>query len=223
METKKTVRADLHSKSSFFLSIGLLVGLALVVMAFEWKQYDESLVDLNAKSTNNFDELIEILSTDLPVPPRPPLVAPVIVVVTNDVDLEDIKINLNIEGREEDKVGVMVVKAEELKEEVDEIFPFVEESATPKGGLEAFYKYIGDKMRYPAAARRMGIEGKVFVEFVINKDGSISDVRIVKGIGAGCDEEAIRVLQGAPFWSPGKQRGKPVKQRMVIPIVFKLS
>jgi protein TonB len=69
----------------------------------------------------------------------------------------------------------------------------------------------------------MGIDGKVFVEFVINKDGSISDVRAVKGIGAGCDEEAVRVVQGAPSWTPGKQRGKPVKQRMVLPITFKLG
>jgi protein TonB len=77
--------------------------------------------------------------------------------------------------------------------------------------------------KYPAQARRMGIEGKVFVEFVINKDGSIVDVRAMKGIGAGCDELAVKVVQEAPKWKPGKQRGKPVRQKMVLPITFKLN
>jgi periplasmic protein TonB len=99
----------------------------------------------------------------------------------------------------------------------------VEESAAPKGGMAAFYKYVSEKMKYPAQARRMGTEGRVFVEFIVGKDGSISDVRAVRGIGGGCDEEAVRVLQSAPSWTPGKQRGKPVKQKMVIPIIFKLG
>jgi protein TonB len=99
----------------------------------------------------------------------------------------------------------------------------VEDPASPIGGMTAFYKYVGDKIKYPSQARRMGVEGRVFVEFIIDKDGSISDVRAVKGIGAGCDEEAVRILQAAPKWKPGKQRGKPVKQRMVLPITFKLG
>ena len=69
----------------------------------------------------------------------------------------------------------------------------------------------------------MGVEGKVFVEFVVNRDGSIVDVKSIKGIGAGCDEEAVRIVQSAPAWKPGKQRGKPVRQKMVIPITFKLG
>ena len=84
-------------------------------------------------------------------------------------------------------------------------------------------KFIQKNMKYPAQARRMGIEGRVFVEFVIGKDGSISEVKAVKGIGAGCDEEAVRIIQSAPNWTPGKQRGKSVKQRMVLPITFKLG
>jgi protein TonB len=99
----------------------------------------------------------------------------------------------------------------------------VEESASPKGGYPAFYKFVGEKIKYPAQARRMGVEGKVFVEFVVNRDGSIVDVKAIKGIGAGCDEEAVRIVQSAPAWTPGKQRGKPVRQKMVIPITFKLG
>jgi protein TonB len=82
---------------------------------------------------------------------------------------------------------------------------------------------VSDKMKYPAQARRMGVEGKVFVQFVIGKDGAISDVKVLKGIGAGCDEEAIRVVQSSPSWNPGKQRGKAVKQRYTLPIIFKLG
>ena len=81
----------------------------------------------------------------------------------------------------------------------------VEQTAAPQGGMPAFYEYVGKKLKYPAQARRMGIEGKVFVEFVIERDGSITDVKAIKGIGAGCDEEAVRVLQSAPKWKPGKQ------------------
>ena len=136
---------------------------------------------------------------------------------------EEIKVNLDIEVTQDTKVEEIVVKADEPAEETDEIFTIVEESASPKGGMGAFYKYVTDKMKYPPQARRMGIDGKVFVEFVVNKDGSISDVRAVKGIGAGCDEEAVRVVQSAPSWTPGKQRGKAVKQRMVLPITFKLG
>ena len=78
-------------------------------------------------------------------------------------------------------------------------------------------------MKYPNQARRMGIEGRVFVQFVVDKDGQLTEIKAVKGIGAGCDEEAVRVLKSAPKWKPGKQRGRPVKVRMILPITFKLS
>jgi TonB family protein len=107
-----------------------------------------------------------------------------------------------------------------------ELFTVVEESAYPEGGMANFYRAIGQVIRYPATARKMGIEGRVFVEFVINKDGSLSEGKIVKGIGAGCDEEALRVVMESQKicpWHPGRQRGKPVKQRYTLPIIFKLS
>ncbi len=224
MEAKKTEKANLENKSTFFLSIGLLISMALVVMAFEWKQYDETLASLVGKNTNTFEEMIEVPPTDIPPPPPPQIQAPVIIEVPDEKEIEeDLDIKFDVEASEETKIEEVVVVAEEAKEESDEIFSIVEEPASPKGGMPAFYKYVFDKMKYPPQARRMGIEGKVFVEFVIGKDGSITDVRAVKGIGAGCDEEAVRVIQGAPPWSPGKQRGKSVKQRMVLPITFKLG
>lgn len=224
MELKKNPNADLTRKSSFFFSIGLLLTMSLVLFAFEMKQYDEKVEDVMARRTDVFEETIEVPPTDIPPPPPPSVQAPVIVEVPDEEEIEeDIQVNLDIEVSQDTKIEDVQVKVEEVKEETDEIFTIVEESAAPKGGMAAFYKYVGDKMKYPPQARRMGIDGKVFVEFVINKDGSITDVKAVKGIGAGCDEEAVRVVQSAPSWTPGKQRGKPVKQRMVLPITFKLG
>jgi periplasmic protein TonB len=109
------------------------------------------------------------------------------------------------------------------EEEVEKIFLVVEQPAAPRDGLAAFYKDVSQRIIYPPPARRMGVEGKVFVEFVVERDGSLTQFQVVKGIGAGCDEEAVRVIQGAPSWIPGKQRGKPVRQRMVLPIHFILA
>lgn len=224
MELKKDPKADLTKKSTFFFSIGLLVTMSLVLAAFEWRQYEATVADLIQRRADVFEETIEVPPTDIPPPPPPQVQAPVIVEVPDEEEIEeDIQVNLDIEVSQDTKVEEVQVKVEEVKEESDEIFTIVEESAAPKGGMAAFYKYVGDKMKYPPQARRMGIDGKVFVEFVINKDGSITDVKAVKGIGAGCDEEAVRVVQSAPAWTPGKQRGKPVKQRMVLPITFKLG
>ena len=89
--------------------------------------------------------------------------------------------------------------------------------------MAAFYQYVSKHMEYPTQARRMGVQGKVFVQFVVDKDGSLSDVKVLKGIGSGCDKEAVSIIENAPKWNPGKQRGRPVKVRMVIPIVFQLN
>jgi TonB family protein len=106
----------------------------------------------------------------------------------------------------------------------DEVFSIVEESASPKGGYPVLYEYIAKNIKYPQEARSKGVEGKVFIEFVVNVDGTLSDFVPVKGIGAGCDQEAIRVLQTSSIaWIPGKQKGVSVKQRMVIPIIFQLG
>jgi periplasmic protein TonB len=224
MEAKKTDKADLTKKTAFFFSIGLLVTLGLTFMAFEWKNYDESLIDLQGKNTNVFEEMIEVPPTEQPPPPAPIIQQPQIVEVPDEEEIkEDIQLKFDVEVTEETKVEEVVVAAVEEKEDVDQIFSVVEETAEPKGGMPAFYKYVGEKMKYPAQARRMGVEGRVFVEFVVNRDGSIVDVKAIKGIGAGCDEEAVRVVQSAPSWKPGKQRGKPVRQKMVIPIIFKLG
>jgi len=106
---------------------------------------------------------------------------------------------------------------------VEQVFTVVEEPARPVGGMATFYRQIGELMRYPMEARRKGVEGRVFVEFVVNTDGSLSDVKVIRGIGAGCDDEAIRVIQLSNKWIPGKQRGRSVRTRFNLAIIFKLS
>jgi len=104
-----------------------------------------------------------------------------------------------------------------------EVFSVVDESAEPTDGMTEYYKFLGSEIKYPEEARLKGISGRVFVEFVVNLDGSISDIKAIKGIGYGCDEEAVRVMSSSPHWKPGKKNGSFVKQRMVIPINFALS
>jgi protein TonB len=227
MEPKKTEKADLTKKTGLFFNIGLVVSLIIAVSAFEYKQRDETDLDNLARNQNAFEEVLEVPPTEQPPPPPPKIQQPQIIEVPDEQEIEEeIEINMDNEITEETKVEVIAIQPQEVEtEDPNEIFLVVEESAAPVGGISAFYEYVGKKMqgKYPAQARRMGIEGKVFVEFVINKDGSIVDVRAMKGIGAGCDELAVKVVQEAPKWKPGKQRGKPVRQKMVLPITFKLN
>lgn len=224
MEAKKSEKADLTNKTGLFFSIGLIFTLLVAERSFEHRTYEEKLDLLQGARTNVVEEMLEVPPTEQPPPPAPVIQQPQIVEVPDEQEIkEDLNIKFDVEVTEDTKVEAVQVVTEEPKEEIEEIFTVVEETATPKGGMAAFYKMVGDKMKYPAQARRMGVEGKVFVQFVIGKDGAISDVKVIKGIGAGCDEEAIRVVQSSPSWNPGKQRGKAVKQRYTLPIIFKLG
>ena len=110
---------------------------------------------------------------------------------------------------------------EEVKVE-EEVFVVVEEQAEFPGGLDSMYAYIVKNLKYPEAAKEKGIEGRVFVQFVIEKDGSISNVKILRGIGGGCEEAAVEMIKNMPKWKPGKQRGKPVRFLFTLPIKFEL-
>jgi protein TonB len=224
MEAKKNPKADLNKKTGLFLNIGLVVSLLLVIMAFEWKFYEDGeLMDLGQVS-DEFEDVMEIPPTEQPPPPPPKIQQPEIIEVPDEEEIEEeIEVDLDVEITEETVVEDIVFDEPVEEEVAEEIFTIVEDQPQPKGGMAAFYEYIGKKLKYPAQARRMGIEGKVFVEFVVDKDGTITDVKAIKGIGAGCDEEAIRVIQASPKWNAGKQRGRPVKVRMILPITFKLG
>lgn len=224
MEEKKTPKADLNKKTGLYLSIGLVISLALVTLAFEWKSYDDTgLVDLG-QVESDFEDVMEIPPTEQPPPPPPKIVQPEIIEVPDEEEIEeDIEIDLDVEITEDTQIEEMVFEEAPEEEATDEIFMVVEDQPEPQGGMQAFYEYVGKNLKYPSQARRMGVEGKVFVQFVVNTDGSLTDVQAIKGIGAGCDEAAVEVVKNAPKWKPGKQRGRAVRVRMVLPITFKLG
>ena len=229
MELKKNPSVDIGRKKWLFFSIGLAVTMLFLVLSFEWKQYD-SLA--NVEITNDDDDIeeqIEIPITEMPPPPPPVLQQPEVVEVPDEEEIdEEIEVNLDVELTEEappppPKIEKKAPPPPKVEEKEEEIFMIVEDQAMPQGGLKKFYKYIANNLKYPSQARRMGVEGRVFLQFVVEKNGSITDIKVLKGIGSGCDEEAVRVLKKAPKWKPGKQRGVPVRVRRSIPIMFKLQ
>ncbi|MEQ9405427.1 MAG: energy transducer TonB [Cyclobacteriaceae bacterium] len=224
MEPKKSPKADLAKKSSLFLNIGLCASLLFTIVAFEWRSYDDSgLLDLGSLD-DDFEDILEIPPTEQPPPPPPKIKLPEIIEIPDEEEIEEeIEVELDVEVTEETVVEEIVFEEAPEEENVDEIFTIVEESAGFPGGLSAFYGYLKKEMKYPRQAQRMGIEGRVFVQFVVERDGSLTDIHVVKGIGAGCDEEAVRVLKNSPKWQPGKQRGRAVRQKMIQNILFKFS
>jgi protein TonB len=150
---------------------------------------------------------------------------PVIQEIPDEVKIEEkIDVNFDVDVKEATVVKEVVIKEVEIIEEkADVIFDVVETQPNPPGGMSGWNKYLSDNLKYPTQARRMGVEGTVIVVFVINTDGSIQDVEVLRGIGGGCDEEAVKIVKGAPKWEPGKQRGKAVRTRMRLPIRFKLG
>ena len=224
MEAKKTEQADLNKRKGLFYNIGLLLSMVIVVTAFEYRQGgDGEMVNLGQVS-DDFEDLLEIPPTEQPPPPPPKIQQPEIIEVPDEEEIEEeIEVDLDVEITEETVIEEIVIEEAPEEEVAEEIFTIVEEPATPVGGMEAFYKFVRKNLKYPSQARRMGIEGKVYVQFVVDTDGGITDVKAVKGIGAGCDEEAVRVINRSPRWNPPKQRGKPVKQRIILPITFQLG
>ena len=208
-----------------YRNIGFTVSLLLVIVAFNWNFPVETIVDLG-EVEEVAEEIIEIPISEQ-LPPPPPKASEVfhIVEVPNTEVVEETEIVLDVEVTEETSVAEVIVHvAEEVeKEVVEEIFTVVEEYPEPVGGFKAFNSYLAEHISYPRTAAKMGVSGKVFVQFVVEKDGKLTDIQVVKGIGAGCDEEAVRVVSEAPNWKPGKQRGVPVRVRKTVPIYFILK
>jgi protein TonB len=225
MEPKKNPKKDLNRQRTLFLQIGLVIALTIVFLAFEWRTYDTNESLLNAGGPIQIDEeMIQITQQEQPPePPKAPEVTTILEIVDDDVVVED-EINIDVEARADQAVQSYVpVLTEEVQEPMaEEIFTFVEEYPEFPGGDKALKEYIVNNIRYPEVARQSGISGIVYVQFVVEKDGSISDVKVLRGIGGGCDEEAMRVVKSMPKWKPGKQRGQPVRVYFTLPIEFKL-
>ncbi len=224
-DTKKTKKADLESKKIIFIEIGLVVALAAVLLAFEWKSYEKQEINLGQLVVDDTpEEMVEITQQEKPPPPPPPQQqTTVIEIVEDDMEIED-EIEIDVEADQETVVEEYIpVEEEEEEEEEAQIFTVVESMPSFPGGEIAMKKYLAENIQYPQMARESGIQGRVFVTFVVEKDGNVTDVRVLRGIGGGCDEEAIRVIKNMPKWDPGKQRGKPVRVQFNMPIMFKLN
>ncbi len=221
---KKYAHANLQQFTRVFGNVGLVLTLLFIIWAFEKKNYDDSgLLDLGSVD-DDFEDILEIPPTEQPPPPPPKIKLPEIIEVPDEEEIEEeIEVELDVEVTEETVVEEIVFEEAPEEENVDEIFTIVEEPAGFPGGLSAFYQYLKKEIKYPRQAQRMGIEGRVFVQFIVERDGTLTDIKVVKGIGAGCDEEAVRVLQNSPKWKPGKQRGRAVRQKMIQNILFKFS
>lgn len=227
METKKSKRADLESKKSIFLQIGLIVALGLSLAAFEWKTPVKQIVVTTSWESVPEDVFIKntIIQNRMPAPK--PVVAPTIRIVDNNASVTE-DLNIDTEIKPDDIQPEYVAPAQiQLEDEksVAEEAPFVIVEKMPEfpGEIDAMKEFLAKNIEFPTAATEIGIQGTVYLNFVIEKDGSITHIKTLRGIGGGCDEEAERVISKMPKWNPGNQRGKPVRVSFNIPVIFKLS
>lgn len=221
MELKKNPKLELSRYSTLFFNIGLMISIGFVVLVFEWEIPETtSRVDLQT-STQLFEEIIDVPITNQVTTPPPKIQQPTIIEVPDDEEIvESIEIDLDIDITDEAVVEALVIENEPEEEQVDEVFSIVEQMPTFPGGNEKFNEFISKNLKYPRRALQANIEGKVVLRFLVAEDGDISNVEVLKGIGYDCDEEAIRVLNTSPNWNPGKQRGRNVKVRIIVPLTF---
>ncbi|MBR1516672.1 MAG: energy transducer TonB [Bacteroidales bacterium] len=228
MEVKKNPKADLENKKGLFLEIGLVATLAVCLLAFNWKNYDNEKVEISQRTAvDEIEDVIIQTSEDTPPPPPPeqPEVTTELTVVEDDAVIEH-ELGIVDMGDNQNKAQeeiVPVVVEEEVEEVEEEIFTVVENDLEFPGGMEALYKYLGTSIKYPTLAKENNITGKVYVTFVVEKDGSIANPRVLRDIGGGCGQEAIRVVKAMPKWKPGKQRGKAVRVQFNLPVSFQLQ
>ena len=226
MEEKKSPKANLENKKLMFMQIGMIISLLIAWLAFEHKSYDKREIDPSLLRQTEVveEEMVEITKQEeqKPQPVEVPKQTTQLEIVQDDVEVEDIEINADVDQNEVIEEYVPVeVEEEDVQEQ--EIFQIVEEMPAYPGGDQKLMEYVAKNIKYPQIARETGIQGRVFVGFVVEPDGSVSNVKVLRGIGGGCDEEAMRVVKSMPKWKPGKQRGKAVRVSYMLPVNFKLQ
>mgnify|MGYP001305359462 FL=1 len=231
MEVKKSPKADLEGGIGMSILMGMIVGLAVLFVGFEWGSKDVQVVSADEGVADIIaEEEIEITrpeNTPPPPPPPPaPAVAEVLTVVEDDVELEQ----QDIVSSEDDATAAQtetfvapVVEEEEEEESAQQIFTVVEKQPEFPGGTAELFKYLSKAIKYPVIAQENGIQGRVVCSFVVNRDGSIVDIQVMRGVDPSLDKEAIRVISEMPKWKPGEQRGKPVRVRFILPVQFRLQ
>lgn len=228
METKKTPKANLESKRPTWLLVGYVTVLAFMFVAFEWTR--DIRVDTSGRIADNvFEQDMEIPLTRQPeiTPPPPPQVTPindVLTIIDDESDAEETIFNISEETGEDVIIKHIPITVDEDVVVEDDIFVIVEENPQfPDGGTAGLLQYLGKNIKYPTIPQENGTQGRVTVQFVVNKDGSIVDVKVIRGVDPYLDKEAVRVISTMPKWKPGKQRGVPVRCKFTVPVTFKLQ
>jgi protein TonB len=222
MELKKHPSKDVHRYSKHFFLIGLCISMSLTITAFEWRTEKKKVISHPYVFEDAPMELypVPITYNENKPSPQPIKQKPILVNPTVITPIDDLAGDEPSEFPSDVPIDIAISYGDGVETSVD-TFIFVENMPVPEGGYEAFYKLISNNIRYPTKAKNRNTEGRVFVEFVVNHEGAPVNMKVLKSIGNGCDEEAIRVLSLAK-WSPGKQRGRAVPVKMVVPIFFKL-
>lgn len=223
MDAKKNPQVNLENKKLIFRQIGAIIVLSLVFFAFEYKTND---INTNGSIQRDFinspvEEIPEITAQPKIIPPPPPPVTRIQTIDNSTIETPNFQIDASINPMEELPTSISKMNEEAL---IDDHTPIIAPEIMPEfpGGLEALLNYLSRNIRYPTEARQQGIQGRVYLSFVIEKNGSVSTIEILRGIGGGCDEEAIRVVEKMPNWNPGKQNGRPVRVIYNLPVRFSL-
>ena len=228
MEVKKTPKADLENRRTLYTEIGLVVALLVVWGAFSYSTKEKAVASLGEDTqVVEVEDMVPITQETPPPPPE----APKIPVLSDQIDIveDDIKVDDNFMSLEDDaNLGVEIMDyVEEVKEEVvEEVairFQLVDEKPSFNGGdANEFSKWVNSKLQYPEIAKENGVQGRVTLQFTVNPDGSVSNVKVLRGVDSSLDKEAVRVVSMSPKWKPGKQRDRAVKVTYTFPVIFQL-
>ncbi len=227
MEIKKSPKADLEGKKSTWLLVGYVLVLALMVVAFEWSERDKQVTtDTGIQKIVFEEEIIPVTEQEqpkqAPPPPAAPPVEEVLEIVDDKADVEETTIQAS-DNQEAVEIKYVPVEVEEEEVDEQEIFQVVENMPEFPGGMGECMKFLSKNVNYPSIAQENGIQGRVIIQFVVNTDGSIVDAVVARGVDPYLDKEALRVVGKMPKWTPGKQRGKAVRVRYTLPVMFRLQ
>lgn len=228
MEIKKSQKASLENKRLLFTEIGFVVALGLVFFAFEWSSKDRKTSVIDTDNQEIIEE--ELVPITQETPPPPPELNQ-IPVLSDQIDIVDdeVKVDDNILNLEDDSsLGVQIMDyveqvAEEEVEEEAIPFQLVEKKPSFNGGdANDFSKWVMQHLSYPEIAKENGVQGRVMLSFKVNADGTVSNVKVLRGVDASLDKEAVRVVSSSPKWEPGRQRDRAVPVTYTFPVIFQL-
>ncbi len=228
MEIKKSDKANLENKKLLFVEIGLVISLAITLFAFEWTSKETTVATLEDTTEVLIEEEIIPITQDTPPPPpaapKIPVLSDQIDIVDDEIEIED-DMFMNLE--DDANLGVEIMDYVEVEEEVveEEAIPFqlVEEKPSFQGGdANQFSKWVNQRLEYPEIAKENGVQGRVTLQFTVEKDGSVTKVKVLRGVDPSLDKEAVRVVSMSPKWKPGKQRDRAVPVTYTFPVIFQL-